>query len=250
VLPGSAPIDVARARTQHAALLDVLRGVGASIVLAPEGPEASPWSCCCGDLGAQLGALLLYARPAHAERRVELAWALEQAGAAPDSIRIEAPGTLEGADIVCEDDFIYVGQSARTNHAALKQLALALLPHGKLVKAIEVRRVTHLGNACTPIGDGAWLVHAQHIGLSRVRGLDAIEVPQDEPHGAALLALPGLGPATVLGPGPRGALIVPTSAPRTAEALAARGLAVHLCDLSEFERAGIALRSLVWPIER
>ncbi|TAJ11856.1 MAG: dimethylargininase [Planctomycetota bacterium] len=235
-------LDLVLARAQHAALLELLHSLGARVELAVEAPEASPYSCCVGDLAVDLGELVVLGRPAHAQRHVELAWVAAVLGAcrgaaAPPLIRIEAPATLEGPDVLGEEDFVYVGQSPRTNHAGLKQLAIALLAHGKLVKAVEVRRALHLSNACAPIGDGAWLVHAAQLNLSRLRGLDAIEAPAGEPQAPALLALPG-------------ALIVPASAPRTLEALAGRGLAVHLCDVSEFERAGVSLRSLVLPIGR
>lgn len=238
---GGAPPDVARARAQHAALLELLRSLGAHVELAPAAPEASPYSCCSGDLAIDLGDVVVLGRPAHAERRGELAWVEAQfdahRGAGVPRIRIDAPATLEGPDVVREEDFVFIGQSPRTNHAGLKQLAIALLAHGMLVKAVEVRRAAHLANACAPIGNGAWLVRAAHLGLSRLQGLDAIEAPHGEPHAPALLALPH-------------AFVVPASAPNTLEGLLARGLTAHACDVSEFERAGIALRSLVLPIGR
>lgn len=243
--PGSrfseaAQLDLARAQAQHAALLELLRTLGARIELAPDAPEASPYSCCIGDLAIDLGDVVVLGRPAHVERHGELAWLesvldrLETPRARP-RLRIDAPATLEGPDVVREEDFVFVGQSPRTNHAGLKQLAIALLAHGMLVKAVEVRRAAHLANACAPIGNGAWLVHAAQLGLSRLQGLDAIEAPQGEPQAPALLALPH-------------AFVVPASAPRTLEGLLARGLSAHACDVSEFERAGISLRSLVLPI--
>jgi N-dimethylarginine dimethylaminohydrolase len=235
--PSGARLDVERARAQHAALLELLRALGARVELPPDAPEASPFSCCVGDLGADLGELFVLGRPAHAQRRGEVDWIAAALEPALLRVRIDAPGTLEGPDLIGDEGFVYVGQSPRTNHAGLKQLAIALLAHSKLVKAVEVRGALHLANACAPIGAGAWLVHAAQLNLSRLRDLDAIEAPAAEPQAAALLALPE-------------ALIVPASAPRTLEALRARGLSVHACDVSEFKRAGLSLRSLVLPVGR
>ena len=69
----------------------------------------------------------------------------------------------ERGDVMAVGKVLYVGQSARTNHAGLKQLAHAVLEHGYRVKAAEVRGALHLKSACTHLGRSTLLVNRAWI---------------------------------------------------------------------------------------
>ncbi|MBM3975877.1 MAG: hypothetical protein FJ299_02665 [Planctomycetes bacterium] len=92
--PDGAQLDVGRARAQHAELLELLRTLGARVDLNPEAAEASPLSCCVGDLGADLGELFVLCRPAHAERRGEVDWIA--AALDPELALVRVPATRRG----------------------------------------------------------------------------------------------------------------------------------------------------------
>jgi dimethylargininase len=54
-------------------------------------------------------------------------------------LAIEAPGTLDGGDVMRVGKTIYVGQSARSNAAAVAQLQALLSQHGYRVEAVPMR---------------------------------------------------------------------------------------------------------------
>ena len=70
---------------------------------------------------------------------------------------IEAPGTLEGGDVMMVDDHYYVGRSARTNDEGFRQFAAFLAAWGFTAEQVELERILHLKTGCTYLEDGRLL---------------------------------------------------------------------------------------------
>ena len=68
--------------------------------------------------------------------------------------RIEAPGTLDGGDVLKVGDTVYVGLGGRTNVAGIAQLAAHLHRRGATVVTLPVTKVLHLKSAITALPDG------------------------------------------------------------------------------------------------
>jgi len=134
------------------------------------------------------------------------------------------------------DGVAYVGQSRRTNHAALKALAHELFEHGYATKAVEVRGCLHLKTACTHLGDDRVLANPRWIDMQRMRGIEVVEVPPEEPFGANVLALDDR-------------VLCSASHPRTNEGLAKLGYAVETLELDELEKAeaGVTCLGILIP---
>ena len=111
------PIDLERARAQHAAFERTLEQLGCTVRRLPPAPEL-PDAVFVQDTAVVLDEVAILARPGAASRRPEV----ESVASALDAIRplrsIESPGTLDGGDVVCLGRRLFVGQTARTNAAA------------------------------------------------------------------------------------------------------------------------------------
>jgi dimethylargininase len=230
------PIDVARAREQHETYAAALERLGVEVQCLPRLPR-SPDATFVEDTAVVFGELAVLARPAPEHRRGEVASVREALAAHRPLLELAAPATLDGGDVLACEELIFVGQSRRTNHLALKTLAHALLDHGYMVKAVEVRASLHLKTAATYLGEDRLLAHRAWLPAGRLQGLEVVEVHPDEPFGANVLRLG----ETVL---------VSQSFPRTAERLDRLGYRVEALELGELEKAEAGITCLGLLFER
>ena len=68
--------------------------------------------------------------------------------------RIEAPGTLDGGDVLQVGRTVYVGRGGRTNAEGIRQLRAALGAARAHVVPVPLQRVLHLKSAVTALPDG------------------------------------------------------------------------------------------------
>jgi dimethylargininase len=229
------PIDLDRALAQHEALRLCLEELGLEVTLLDALPD-QPDAVFVEDLALILDQATVLGRPGVESRRSELESlrpVLESWRPAAELLELDPPATLEGGDVLRVDDILWVGQSSRTNHPGLKQLAHAVLAHGLRVKAVEVRDCLHLRTAVTHLAEDLLLANPAWIDRDRLSDYDWIEVHPDEPFGANGVRV---GETIVLS----------ASHPRTAERVRARGLTVRTVELDEFEKAeaGVSCLSL------
>jgi dimethylargininase len=216
-----APVDYRRALDQWEGYVAALRDHGWAIVEADPADDC-PDGVFVEDAAVVLRGVVVLTRPGAAPRRAEVesvGRALEAMGASP--VRIEAPATLDGGDVMAVGDTVYVGLGARTNTEGARQLAAALAPAGLDVVTVPISRVLHLKSAVTALPDGAVIGYADALDdPSAFR--DLVRAP--EPAGAHVVPLGG------------DALLMAAGAPRTAELLAARGYGPVEVEIGEFEK--------------
>jgi dimethylargininase len=99
---------------------------------------------------------------------------------------IEAPGTLDGGDVLRLGRTIYVGRSSRTNDEGIAQLARHLGRFGYQVQAVTTDGCLHLKSAVTEAADGIVLANPAWIDPGVFSG-QVIAVDPDEPHAANAL---------------------------------------------------------------
>lgn len=213
------PIDVALARTQHAAYCAALAACGATVeVLA--GEEACPDSCFIEDTAVVVGGRALLTRPGAPSRRAETAAVATALARWLDVVEMTAPATLDGGDCMRVGDTLYVGRSARTNPLGIAQLAAL----GLRVVAVDLPPgVLHLKCVCSPLGDDRILLAEQSIPAQKFDA-DVVWVPASETYAANAVAIGGH-------------VIVADGYPRTSEALAAAGFTLHAVPTSEVRKA-------------
>ncbi|MEU8396620.1 dimethylargininase [Nonomuraea sp. NPDC048892] len=209
------PVDHERAAVQHDAYVAALAANGwrptyvAPADDLPDGPFVE-------DMLVMSGRLAVLTRPGAPERRPEVesvAQAVRELGV--PSVRIAAPGTLDGGDVLQVGPTVYVGRSARTDDDGIRQLT-ALLPERSVVP-VELRGVLHLKSAVTALPDGTLIGDPDQVDLP------GLLVPEEEA-GAHVVVL---GEDRVL---------LAASAPQTAAMLEKRGFFVTKVDISEYEK--------------
>lgn len=210
-----APVDAKLAAEQHENYVATLRGAGWQVVYVdPE--DDLPDAPFVEDAVVVCGRLAVLTRPGAPERRAEVdsvARAVRDLGL--ETAAIEAPGTLDGGDVLQVGSTVYVGRAARTNDEGIAQLA-ALLPD-RTVVPVDFRGVLHLKSAVTALPDGTF------IGLAGTVDLPGMVVPPEE-SGAHVVLLGG------------DRVLMAASAPQTAAELEKRGLGTIKVDISEFEK--------------
>jgi len=231
------PIDYAAAVEQHAAYEAVLGGSVGEIVRAPAAHDL-PDAVFVEDMAVVLDEVAVMTRPGAVSRRRELDGVEQVLGRYRDVVRIEAPGTLDGGDVLRIGRQLFVGQSSRTNDAAIDQLRALLSTHGYDVKAVNVHGCLHLKSAVTAVGVDSLLGNSAWIDRDAFGQREWIEVDRSEP-----------GAANALWVGE--SVIYPREHARTADRLRARlqpaGISLHLVDACELAKAegGVTCCSLV-----
>jgi dimethylargininase len=225
------PIDLERARAQHAAYVAALRALEISTEVLPALDDL-PDAVFMEDVGVVLDRSAVIARPGAAARRAETAAAAEALAAhRPILHAMREPATLDGGDVLRAGELLFAGRSARTNEAGIAFLAEAAMQDGLETVEVPVAGGLHLKSACTPIEKRAIVYYAPWLDPQpfEARGFRCVEVP--EPEGANVLALG----ATIL---------VSGAAPRTAAILEGFGFRIISLDLSEIHKGEGALTCL------
>lgn len=148
------PVDIDLAMRQWDDYVAALHACGWQTIEVPPAPDC-PDSVFIEDTMVVYRDLAVIARPGADERKPEIVAAeTTVAGAGYRIARIEAPGTLDGGDVLKVGDTIYVGHTARTNLEGIAQLRAAFEPLGATVVAVPVTAVLHLKSAVTALPDG------------------------------------------------------------------------------------------------
>lgn len=220
------PIDVTLARAQHEAYADLLAMLGARVVSLPEQPDL-PDAVFVEDTAVVLDEIAVLARPGAASRQAEVD-AIEPALAPYRAVRrIEAPGTLDGGDVLGVGRILYVGRSTRTNDAGIAQLTRVVERYGYRVRTVQVSGCLHLKSACSHIGDGTVLVNGSWIDTAALADAALLEVDRAEPHAANAVLV-------------NDAILMAGDAPRTTDLVRSSGRRVVTVDLSELRKAEAA----------
>ncbi len=215
-------VDVDLARRQWQAYVDALHAAGWTTTEV-EPADDHPDGVFVEDTMVVYGDLAVIARPGADERRGETAAAEAAVRAHGYRIaHIEAPGTLDGGDVLKHGDRVWVGLGGRTNEAGVDQLRELLAPLGAEVVGVPVAKVLHLKSAVTALPDGTVIGHLPLVDDPDVWAGHFLAVPEES--GAHVVLLGG---STVL---------MAASAPASAALFRDRGLDVVTVDISEFEK--------------
>jgi dimethylargininase len=227
------PVDVDRARAQHAAYCRLLAELDLEVLTAPAAPD-HPDGVFVEDTVVVIGGLAVLTRPGAPSRRGEVTTVAPLLAARGlRTIEVTAPATLDGGDVLQVGETVFVGRSTRTSPAATAQLRALLTGLGRRVVPVDVSGALHLKTAVTALPDGTLLAVPDRVDVAALGG-HVVTVP--EPAGANVLVVGRT-------------VVVPASAPATADLVADRGWPVRTIDVSEFERveAGVTCLSVLLP---
>ena len=217
-------IDVPRARLQHAAYCAALQTLGCDVIELPA-DATFPDSVFVEDVALAFDEVAIATRPGVESRRHEGVAVLEMLGDLRPMLRIEAPGTLDGGDVLRIGKRVFVGISARSNAAGREQLRELLAPFGYTVEGVTTRDCLHLKSAVTQVAGDTVLLNPAWLADGRpFAGYACIEVDPSEEHAANAVRVGD-------------ALLYPECFPKTLERLRAAGIAVTTVDVSELQKA-------------
>ena len=213
-------VDLELARRQHEVYVGALDACGWTPLGVADADDC-PNAVFVEDALVVVDDLAVLGRSAAEQRRGERAGA--EAAVRALGLRvaeIEAPGTLDGGDVLQVGRTVYVGRSERTNGEGIRSLRRLLEPLGRTVIPVQLSGALHLKSAVTALPDGTLVGLADRLDRT---ALPTLRVPPEEP-GAHVVPLGG------------GTVLLATSAVATAGWLDDLGFDVVTVDISEFEK--------------
>lgn len=228
-----APIDVIRATRQHDEYERVLRSLGCNVRRLPGLPE-HPDSVFIEDTAVVLDECAIITRPGAESRRGEVPDVEQELRPLRHVYHIEAPGTLDGGDVLRVGRRLYVGISTRSNEDGARQLADAVASHDYTVKRVAVRECLHLKSGVSALPGDALLLNPACVDPESFDGAHFLRVHPDESVAANVLMVGQT-------------IVVPAGARRTREMLDAAGYSTIEVDASELAKAegGLTCCSLI-----
>lgn len=217
------PLDLELLRRQHDSYERVLVELGCELIRLPAADEL-PDSVFVEDTAVIFDDFAVITRPGAASRRPEtssVAAALERY---LELFEIQAPGTLDGGDVLRIGRQIFVGMSSRSNADGIDQLEAIVRERGYELHRVGIRRCLHLKSAATWIGEERLLVNPEWVDVSVFDDLQLIEVAIGEPAAANAVRV--------------GDVVIHGSAyPETRKRMEAMGIRVVPVDISEIAKA-------------
>jgi len=229
--------DPLRARRQHDAYLRLNSEAGYEVELLP-GDDRYPDSVFVEDTAVVIDGLAVVTRPGAEERRGETEEVAMALGRHLPLARIDAPGTVDGGDVMLLGRTLWVGISARTNRHGADQLRDHAATKDVTTVTVPVSEVLHLKSAVLPVDIEPVVVTPRTVDETLLGDLRI--VPEDDGERHRFSALPLAD----------GRVLVTDSAPRTARAVSALGLPVHPVDVSEMQAAdgGLTCMSILYDV--
>jgi dimethylargininase len=216
-------IDYDLACRQHQGYCEALERSGCQVLSLPA--EANlPDSVFVEDVALVLDEAAILTRPGVASRRPEVDRIRPALAEYRPLHSIQAPGTVEGGDILQVGRTIYIGLSGRSNPAGIAQLSDLAAPYGYTVQAVPLTGCLHLKSAVTRAAPDLLLINPRWVNPAHFGAFHLLEVDPEEPHAANILLLE------------EGA-IYPSGFPRTTLRLKHSGIPVTMVDVSELQKA-------------
>jgi dimethylargininase len=217
------PIDLQLARAQHRAYERALEAIGCEIVHVAPAPDL-PDAVFVEDTAIVVDEVAIVTRPGAATRRPETAAVADVLRRYRELKYIDAPGTVDGGDVVVAGRRIFVGRSSRTNDEGIAQIRAVLTPFGYEVIGVEFHGCLHLKSAATKLSEGQLLVNPAWIDRRAFDGMELLEIDPAEPHAANILRAGD-------------AVVYSAAFPRTATWLRRSGVDLEIVDLGELAKA-------------
>jgi dimethylargininase len=230
------PIDLERARRQHHVYEETLRSLGADVLPLPEEPDL-PDSVFVEDAAIVLDECAVLTRPGADSRKPEVESIARALQPYRKLFTVQAPGTVDGGDVLVVGKQIWVGLTTRSDRSAIDQMQAFLKPYGYSVRGVPVTGCLHLKSAVTQAAEKTLLINPAWVQKAEFLGMDFIDIDPSEPGAANILTV---GEQVVFQP----------AYPKTLKRLEAAGIHPVLVDASELAKAEGALTccSLIFKV--
>ncbi|CAM2009997.1 arginine deiminase-related protein [Acanthopleuribacter pedis] len=217
---------------QHAAYVAKLQELGLAVTILPANAEF-PDGHFVEDPVVFAGGTAVLTRPGAPSRLHEGLSLTETLAGFADLARIEAPGFLDGGDVMRVRDHFYIGLSDRTNEAGAEQLGALVSEQGFTWSTVAVPAGLHLKSSVNYLGDNVLLGTESFLALPEFADFEKWVLPPEETPAANTLWI-------------NENLLMPAGYPKTEARLRAWRKPVHVLDMSEVEKmdGGLSCLSL------
>ena len=226
--------DYEKALEQHKAYIAALESLGLNVTVLPA-DEEYPDSCFVEDVAVLAEKCAIITNPGAPSRKGEITSMIPVIeGFYPQGVeRIEAPGTLEGGDVMRIGDCFYVGRSARTNAEGIRQFGEILAKYGYECREVTLEEVLHLKTGVNYIENNNMLVSGEFVTKPEFEKYNKIVIPEEEAYAANCIWI-------------NGTVIVPANFPQVKALVEGAGYPVITVDTSEFRKidGGLSCLSL------
>lgn len=215
--------DYEKALEQHQSYIAALQDCGLEVhVLAAD--EDFPDSTFVEDTAVLISECAIVTRPEAATRRNEIAAirpVLERFFTRIEEIN--APGTLDGGDVMQVGRHFYIGLSKRTNRSGAEQLIRILQSYGYSGSTIPVTQFLHLKTGITCVAENTLLASGEFTNAAEFSDFRVLPVPVAEAGGVNCIEI-------------NGKVIIPQGFPVPQQMLSDLGVNTIEVDISEYAK--------------
>ena len=225
--------DYEIALVQHADYINALQECGLEVLVLDE-DEAYPDSTFVEDTAVLTRDCAIITNPGAASRKGEVAAikpVLEEFFSNVEEI--QAPGTVDGGDVMMVGSHFYIGHSERTNREGARQLIACLEKYGMTGSLVKLDESLHLKTGLAYLEQNRLVASGEYTGREEFREFEILAVDNDESYAANCLWV-------------NGTVLVPKGYEKIKAGIEGAGYAVKELDVSEFKKldGGLSCLSL------
>ena len=225
--------DYENAVRQHDKYVETLRGLGLEVTDL-EADERFPDSCFVEDPAVVMERCAVITNPARESRngeKHEIIGTIRKFYTEDQIFHIEAPGTMEGGDVMRVGDHFYIGLSDRTNEEGARQFNEIVTKFGYTSSTVPVTEGLHLKDFVIYLENNNMLVTAVMNNMPAFKDFNRFVVEPEELYAINSLNI-------------NGTVLVPADCPKTLKLIEDLGYPVIPMDTGEFKKIDGSLTCL------
>ena len=211
-----------RVLKQHRAYVEALKSIGLKVIELDSQP-AYPDGHFVEDTAVVTPDVAIITNPGAISRQGEQEPIAEVLLPYREIEHIQAPGTVDGGDVLMIGNHFFIGISERTNPEGAKQLGKILEKYAKTWATIPVGAGLHFKSSVNEVAENTLLVTRDFANHPALKGYDKIIVNPAEAYAANTLRV-------------NDHLILPRGFPNTREQLSRLGQEIIALDVSEMQK--------------
>lgn len=218
---------------QHGQYVAILRELGLEVTEL-DADERFPDSCFVEDPAVVMERCAIITNPARESRngeKFEIIDTIRKFYSDDQIFHIEAPGTMEGGDVMRVGDHFYIGMSDRTNAEAAKQFNDIVTKFGYTSSTVPVTEGLHLKDFAIYLENNNLLVTKIMSERPEFKDFNKFVIPPEEVYAINSLYI-------------NGTVIVPKGYPKTQKIIEDLGYPIKLIDSNEFKKIDGSLTCL------
>ncbi len=217
---------------QHQSYVEILKSLGLEVLTLPA-LDGFPDAYFVEDAAIVVPELAIITNPGVQARKGEVDTIETALKAFRKTIRINAPATIDGGDILLIDKHLFIGISERTNDAGADSMIEILKPYGYTFDKVPVKEGLHFKSSVNYVGKNTLLISEIFAELPFFTNYNQLVIEKDEEYACNTLLI-------------NSTLITPTGYPKTRKKLETLGLPIIETDTSELRKmdGGLTCMSL------